>query len=155
MTIIQFQVCFVFSFFSLSVHYITVKNRHSMILIYKSGPPCFFSCLFPQFHPGFIRGYASQCMLDCRSSEVRWHLREAKIKIKACKILFRGMHQMLCGIKPPFGIRNLFQFFPHLLIDFCQIADRRPIDFQCLADWDILFSYFYAIAGYCLPLFSP
>ena len=23
---------------------------------------------------------------------------------------------------------------------FCQVTDRRPVDFQCLADWDILFS---------------
>ena len=22
----------------------------------------------------------------------------------------------------------------------CQVTDRRPVDFQCLADWDILFS---------------
>ena len=93
-------------------------------------------------------------MLDCSSSEVGWHLREAKVKIKACRILFRGMHQMLCGIKTPFSIRNLFQFFPHLLIYFCQTADRRPIKFQCLADRNILFSYFYAITGYCLHLFS-
>ncbi len=64
------------------------------------------------------------------------------------------MHQMLCGIKTPFSIRDLFQFFPHLLIYFCQIADRRPIESQCLANRDILFSYFYAIAGYCLHLFS-
>ena len=67
---------------------------------------------------------------------------------------FRSMHQMLCGIKTPFSIRDLFQFFPHLFIYFCQIADRRPIESQCLADRDILFSCFYAIAGYCLHLFS-
>ena len=40
------------------------------------------------------------------------HLRKAKIKIKVCRILFCSMHQMLCSIKPPFGIRYLCQFFP-------------------------------------------
>ena len=36
LTIIQFQVCFVFSFFFLSAHDITIKNRHGMILdVYK------------------------------------------------------------------------------------------------------------------------
>ena len=140
MTIIQFQVCFVFSFFFLSVHDITIKNRHGMILIRQSGFPCFFSCLFPQIHPCFVRRYTSQCMLDCGSPQVGRHLRKAKIKIKACRILFCSMHQMLCSIKPPLGIRYLCQFFPHLLIYFCQVTDRRPVDFQCLADWDILFS---------------
>ena len=93
-------------------------------------------------------------MLDCGSPQVGRHLRKAKIKIKACRILFCSMHQMLCGIKPPFCIRDLCQFLPHLLIYFCQVTDRRPVDFQCLADRNILFSYFYAITGYCLHLFS-
>ncbi|SCI02595.1 Uncharacterised protein [uncultured Blautia sp.] len=154
MAIIQFQVCFLFSFCSLSVHDTTVKNRHGMVLIHQFGHPCFFSWLCPQIHPCFVRRYTSQCMLDCSSSKVGWHLREAEVKIKTCGILFRGMHQMLCGIKTPFSIRDLFQFFPHLFIYFCQIADRRPIESQCLANRDILFSYFYAIAGYCLHLFS-
>ena len=79
-------------------------------------------------------------MLDCGSSQVGRHLREAKIKIKACRILFRGMYQMLRGIEASLAIGNLFQFFPHLPIYFCQITDRRPVDFQGLMDWNILFS---------------
>ena len=53
-------------------------------------------------------------------------------------------------VKAFFCFRDHFQFCPHLFIDFRQIVDRLTIDFQCLADWDILFSYFHTITGYRL-----
>ena len=42
MTVIEFQVCFVFPFRSLTVHDITVEDRHGVVFIYKPWFPYFF-----------------------------------------------------------------------------------------------------------------
>ena len=133
-----------------AVHHIPVKDRHGMVFTGKIRFPGEFSRCLPLFHPAFIGRYTSQCMLDGSSPEIRRHLRKTDVKIKAGMVLFRCVNQMFCCIKAFFCFRDHFQFCPHLFIDFRQIADRLTIDFQCLADWDILFSYFHTITGYRL-----
>ena len=46
MAVIEFQVCFVFSF-RLTVHDITVEDRHGVVFIYKLWFPTLSVCLFP------------------------------------------------------------------------------------------------------------
>ena len=66
----SFQVCFVFPFRSLTVHDITVEDRHGVVFIYKPWFPALSVCLFPQIQPCFIRGYCPQCMPDGRSAQI-------------------------------------------------------------------------------------
>ena len=47
MAVIEFQVCFVFPFRSLTVHDITVEDRHGVVFIYKPWFPALSVCLFP------------------------------------------------------------------------------------------------------------
>jgi hypothetical protein len=106
MTVIEFQVCFVFPFRSLTVHDITVEDRHGVVFIYKPWFPTLSVCLFPQIQPCFIRGYCSQRMLDGRSAQIGRHLWEPDIKIKTGMVFLRSMYQMFCSIKTPLCIRD-------------------------------------------------
>ena len=89
MTVIQFQIRFLFfSFHTLTVHHITVKDRHGMVFIHKCGLSCFFACPFPLFQAAFIRRYTSKGMLDRSPPEIGRHLRKTDIKIKTGLFFF-------------------------------------------------------------------
>ena len=48
-------------------------------------------------------GHGSKCVLNRRSSQIRWHLREMTVKQKSGMILFCLMYQMFRFIKAFFG----------------------------------------------------
>ena len=74
MPVVQFQICFIFSFCSFAVHHIPVKDRHGMVPAGKFRPSGQHSGLFPLPQPGLIRRYTSKRMLDRGPAEVRRHL---------------------------------------------------------------------------------
>ena len=111
-----------------------------MILIYKFRFTFSLTCFFPQSQSSFVRGYASQRMLDGCPSQIRRHLLKTDVKIKTGLILFRCMYQMFCFIETFLRFQNPFQLFPYLRINFYQITNSRPVDIQRLTDRDILFS---------------
>ena len=119
MPIVQFQICFIFSFCSFAVHHIPVKDRHGMVPAGKFRPSGQHSGLFPLPQPGLIRRYTSKRMLDRGPAEVRRHLRKTKVKIKPGCVFLRHVYHMLCGIKTLFCLRDLPQFFPDLCVDLC------------------------------------
>ncbi|CUO74261.1 Uncharacterised protein [Blautia obeum] len=155
MPVVQFQICFIFSFCSFVVHHIPVKDRHGMVPAGKFRPSGQHSGLFPLPQPGLIRRYTSKRMLDRGPAEVRRHLRKTKVKIKPGCVFLRHVYHMLCGIKTLFCLRDLPQFFPDLCVDLCQVTDCLTIDLHCLTDRDILFSYLHTIAGYCPHILPP
>ena len=155
MSVVQLQICLIFSLCSFAVHHIPVKDRHGMVFAAKSWLSGQFSGLLPLFQPGLIRRYTSKRMLDRGPAEVRRHLRKTKVKIKPGRIFLRRVYHMLCGIKTLFCLRDLPQFFPHLRVGLCQVTDCLAIDIHCLTDRDILFSYLRAITGYCPHLLPP
>ena len=55
--------------------------------------------LFPQTKACLIGGHGSKCVLNRRSSQIRWHLREMTVKQKSGMILFCLMYQMFRFIK--------------------------------------------------------
>ena len=116
------------------------SSLSTSVFMHKCGLSCFFACPFPLFQAAFIRRYTSKGMLDRSPPEIGRHLRKTDIKIKTGLVFFRGMYQMFCSIKTSLCLRDPFQFFPCLSIDLCQVTDCRPVDLQCLADRDILFS---------------
>ena len=88
MVVIQFQICFLFSFHTLTVHHITVKDRHGMIFIRQCWFSRFFAGSFLLFQAAFIRRYTSKSVLDRSPPEIGRHLRKTDIKIKTCLIFF-------------------------------------------------------------------
>ena len=61
-----------------------------------------------------------------------------KIARYGLKVVYRK--ELILTMEDDVDSEELLKIFLKTHIYFCQVTDRRPVDFQCLADWDILFS---------------
>ena len=142
-------MCRIFSRFCFLIHDIPIKYRHRMILTDQLRFSSQFS-LFPQTKAWLIGGHCSKCVLNRRSSQIRWHLRKMTVKRKSGMILFCLMYQMFRFIKAFLWISDFWKFFPGLCIHRNQIGNCFPKNIQRRAERYILFFNFYSIAGYNL-----
>ena len=89
-------------------------------------------------------------MLNCCTSQVRWHFNKTLVEIKSGHIFLCIMYKMFRFIKPLLGVLNFRKSFPYFMIHFGQIRNCLTINPQCLVKGNILFFNFYTITGYRL-----